>query len=97
MDNILLPNQQPKVQIPAFSKIFKGNFEVADVGRRLAAKNSGQRLDNVNQTHLVLASGKLILQKTYKVGGAAQRSSRVLANDRPATGLSAFLNFFQRK
>ena len=25
--------------------------------------NSGQRLDNVNQTHLVLASGKLVHQK----------------------------------
>ena len=27
------------------------------------AKNSGQRLDNVNRTHPVLASGKLELQK----------------------------------
>ena len=27
------------------------------------ALNSGQRLDNVNQTHLVLASGKLVLYK----------------------------------
>ena len=27
------------------------------------AKNSGQRLDNVNQTHLVLASGKPVLKK----------------------------------
>ena len=25
--------------------------------------HSGQRLDNVNRTHLVLASGKLVLQK----------------------------------
>ena len=29
------------------------------------AKNSGPRLDNVNQTHLVLASGKLVLQKKF--------------------------------
>ena len=30
------------------------------------AQNSGQRLDNVNQTLLVLASGKLVLRKkTY--------------------------------
>ena len=28
------------------------------------AKNSGQRLDNVNRTHLALASGKLVVQKT---------------------------------
>ena len=27
------------------------------------AQSSGQRLDNVNQTHLVLASGKLVLPK----------------------------------
>ena len=27
-------------------------------------RNSEQRLDNVNRTHLVLASGKLVLQKT---------------------------------
>ena len=29
-------------------------------------QNSGQRLDNANQTHLVLASDKLVLQKTKK-------------------------------
>ena len=29
-------------------------------------KNSGQRLDNVNWTDLVLASGKLVLQKEIK-------------------------------
>ena len=28
------------------------------------AWNSGQRLDNVNGTHLVLARGKLVLQKS---------------------------------
>ena len=28
--------------------------------------NSGQRLDNVNQTHLVLVSGKVVLQKGQK-------------------------------
>ena len=28
-------------------------------------RNSGQRLDDVIQTHLVLASGKLVLQKKY--------------------------------
>ena len=34
------------------------------------ALNSGQRLDNVNKTHLVLASGKLVLQKKkdFKLG-----------------------------
>ena len=29
------------------------------------AENTGQRLDNVNRTHLVLASGKLVVQKNY--------------------------------
>ena len=29
-----------------------------------AAQNSGQFLNNVDQTHLVLAGGKLVLQKT---------------------------------
>ena len=30
------------------------------------AKNTGQRLDNVNQTHIVLASVELMLQKSRK-------------------------------
>ena len=36
-----------------------------DVARFIdgTALSSGQRLDNVNQTHLVLANGKLVLQK----------------------------------
>ena len=29
------------------------------------AENTGQRFDNVNRTHLVLASGKLEVQKYY--------------------------------
>ena len=29
----------------------------------LVDQNNGQRLDNVNQTHRVLSSGKLILEK----------------------------------
>ena len=33
----------------------------------MAAYNSSQRLDNVNQTHPVLASGKLVLQKGTQV------------------------------
>ena len=31
-----------------------------------AALNSGERLENVNQTHLVLARGKLVLQKSQE-------------------------------
>ena len=41
--------------------------------------NSEQRLDNVNRTHLVLASGKLVLQKrlakaSYKLVASVNRS-----------------------
>ena len=32
-----------------------------------AALNSGQRLDKADQTHLVLASGKLVQQKMQKL------------------------------
>ena len=32
------------------------------------AKNNGQRLDNVNQNYLVLATGKLELQKSFALG-----------------------------
>ena len=31
-------------------------------------KNNGQRLDNVNQNYLVLATGKLELQKSFALG-----------------------------
>ena len=37
------------------------------------AKNNGQRLDNVHRTHLLLAKGKLALQKNSQIaahGGA---------------------------
>ena len=36
---------------------------------------SGQRLDNVNGTHLVLASGKLVLQKNKKVPDKTQQGT----------------------
>ena len=41
----------------------KIKFDVAEIYWRPSLEASGQRLDNVNQTHLVLASGKLVLQK----------------------------------
>ena len=34
-----------------------------DFSLDVAAQNSGHRLDNVNQTHLVLAKGKLVLSQ----------------------------------
>ena len=33
------------------------------VNQRRCLEESGQRLENVDRTHLVLASGKLVLQK----------------------------------
>ena len=37
-------------------------FNVAEVNQQCCLEESGQWLENVNQTHLVLASGKLVLQ-----------------------------------
>ena len=56
----LLLAQQPQVQLLVFPRIFLYMLlRFIDS----TAKNSGQRLDNVNQTHLVvLASGKLELK-----------------------------------
>ena len=38
-------------------------FYVAEVNQRRCLEKSGQWLENVDQTHLVLGSGKLLLQK----------------------------------
>ena len=38
------------------------------------AYNSGQRLDNVNKTNLVLANGKLVIQKSIR-GWSNQKKS----------------------
>ena len=37
--------------------------DVAEVNQRQCLEESGQWLENVDRTHLVLASGKLVLQK----------------------------------
>ena len=56
----LLLTQWPWIRYSAFTKIY---FDVAEVYRWLWLEESGQRLENVDQTHLVLASGKLVQQK----------------------------------
>ena len=56
----LLLTQQPQVRLSAFTKIY---FDVAEIYRQRWLEESGQRLENVGQTHLVLVSGKLVLQK----------------------------------
>ena len=56
----MLLNQQPWAQFMAFP-IF---FDVAEVFQQHLLEESRQGLENVDRTHLVLASGKLVpLQK----------------------------------
>ena len=52
------------VQIRAFPKKFRWKMiNVAEVNRRRCLEESGQWLENVDQTHLLLASEKPVLQK----------------------------------
>ena len=46
--------------ILAFPKI---HFDIDEIYRQRWLNESGQRLENIDQTHIVLASGKLVLQK----------------------------------
>ena len=55
-----LLNQQPRVRFSAFQRIFILMLVRFVDG---TAKNSRHKLDNYNPTYLVLASGKLVLQK----------------------------------
>ena len=56
----LLLTQQPWVWFSVFPKIY---FDVVEIYRWRWLEESGQMLENVDQTHLVLASDKLVLQK----------------------------------
>ena len=56
----LLLTQQPQVRFPALPKIY---INVAVTYQQRWLEENGQRLENVDRTHLVLASGKLVLQK----------------------------------
>ena len=51
----LLLTQQPRVQF---------SFPFAELYRRCWLEESGQRLENIDRTHLLLASGKLVLHKS---------------------------------
>ena len=56
--------QQPQARIPAFPKFIRRKIiNVAEVNQRRCLEESGQWLENVDPTHLVLASGKPVLQK----------------------------------
>ena len=56
----LLLTQKPQVRFSAFPKLY---LDIADIYRRRWFEKSGQSLENVDRTPLVLASGKLVLQK----------------------------------
>ena len=51
----LLLTQQPRIRFSAFTKIY---FDVAEIYRWHQLEESGQWLENVERTHLVLASGQ---------------------------------------
>ena len=56
--------QQPWVRIPAFPKKFRRKIiDVAGTNLLCWLEESVQRLENVDGTHLVLASDKPVLQK----------------------------------
>ena len=56
----MLLTQQPWVPLSPFPKIY---FDVAEIYQQRKLDESRQRFENVDQTHLVLSSGKLVLQK----------------------------------
>ena len=60
----LLLTQRPQVQFLAFLKI---GFNVGEIFRWHWLEEGEQRLENVNQNHLVLVSGKQVLQKNKKI------------------------------
>ena len=60
----LLLTQQPQVCFSAFPRLC---LYVLLIFIDSTGSNSGQRLDNVNQPHLVLASGKLVFLKIFYV------------------------------
>ena len=58
----MLPDPAAPGLTPSFPKISEGKIgNVADVNRWCCLEESGQWLGNVDRTHLVLASGKLVL------------------------------------
>ena len=58
----MLLTQWTWIRYSAFTKIY---FDVAAIYRWRWLKESDQRLENVDKTHLVLASGKLVQPKKF--------------------------------
>ena len=59
----LLLTKRPWYCLSTFPKFY---LDVAEIYRQLWLEESGKRLENVDPTHLVLASGKLVLQKKFR-------------------------------
>ena len=57
----LLIAWRPPVQCSAFTNVY---FDVAKIYQLRWLEKSGQTLENVDRTHLVLASGKLVTAKS---------------------------------
>ena len=80
----MLPGPPALVSIPTVPEFFSEEkiADVAEVNQWHCLEESGQWLENVDRTHLVLASGKLILQKSLIIRGTAEHSRSVYASHR---------------
>ena len=64
----MLLTQQPRAPFTGFPKIFKIKIiDVVEVNQWRWLDESGQWLENVDRTHLVLPSGEPVLQKSFQV------------------------------
>ena len=85
----LLPTQQPRAQIPpSITNVSWEHFEAAEA-HQWRCKNS-RRLANVDPIHLVLASCKVVLQKS-KAGEGAAMDFFLTPHSVPRVRFSAFL------
>ena len=76
----LLASPLPRVRFPLPPNFFiwKKIVDVAEINQRHCLEESGQWLENVDQTRLVLASGKLVLQKVESKTSSAFVNCRAL-------------------
>ena len=68
----------------------KNYFDVAEIYQWRWLEECGQRLENVDQSHLVLASGKLVLQKTSSAKHWKKPSSDLSGRKKDARCSSSF-------
>ena len=76
----LPPDPVPSGSIPSITKNLSKEkvFNVAEVNQMDFLDGNGQRLENVDRTHQVLASGKLVLQIRTSIGPGFNRSFSLL-------------------